>query len=124
MKLLLDEHYAAVIAETLRQRGHDVVALQDSDMTHLRGSTDEQVFDVAQRTGRVLVTENIAHFRSLADRCYRTGDAHAGLLYTTNTAFPRHRHDAFVSAIVAALEAWLKGHGKTPVLEEFLEVGP
>lgn len=61
-----------VIAETLRHRGHDLVALQDSDMTHLRGSTDEQVFDVAQRTGRVLVTENIAHIRSLADRCYPT----------------------------------------------------
>lgn len=120
MKLLLDEHFSAVIGDALRTRGHDVIALQDDALRHLRGSSDDDVFETAQQMERVLVTENVAHFREIADRCYRTGRHHAGLLYTGNTNFPRHRHDQFVSAIVAALDAWLQSTPTAPITETFL----
>ena len=38
------------------------------------------------------------------------GQAHYGLLLFTNSTFPRHRHDAFFSQVLAALEQQLQTH--------------
>lgn len=104
MRVLLDEQLSADIAEALRARGHDVVAVQDVDRRHWRGLVDPELFDLAQSEGRAIVTENVAHFRVCADRAYANSLVHFGLIYTSNKALPRHRHDAFMRAVTSRLD--------------------
>lgn len=118
MKLLLDEHYSAAIAAALRTKGHNVVALQDDDQRHLRGSSDSALFAVAQQLSRTVVTENIAHFRPLADACYARGESHAGLIYTN--ALTRHQHGHFVRAVIEVLDRLMSQPG-LDAPERFLE---
>ncbi|MDA0269563.1 MAG: DUF5615 family PIN-like protein [Chloroflexi bacterium] len=87
MKLLLDEMWPPSIARTLRERGHDVIAVAERD--DLRSQPDEYIFAAAQVEGRVIVTENVADFRRLAEEFVRLGRTHPGLIYTTNRQFPR-----------------------------------
>ena len=56
MKLLLDEMYAATVAEQLRARGHDVVSVHDPEHRRLEGALDEEVFATAVAEERALVT--------------------------------------------------------------------
>lgn len=108
MRLLLDEQLSADIADGLRARGHDAVAVQDADRRHWRGLSDPDVFDLAQAERRAIVTENVPHFRACADQAYARARPHHGLIYTSNTALPRHRHDAFVRAVTARLDDLLR----------------
>lgn len=73
MRLLLDEMYSARIARSLRERGHDAVAV--AERPDLRGASDEEVFLAAARERRALVTDNVADLRPTADR-YVGGDRH------------------------------------------------
>lgn len=110
MRLLLDEMLAAIVATQLRERGHDVVAVQDADLAHLRGIADCVLLDHAVRQRRAVVTDDVPDFH----RCHRqrleAGEAHFGLLLFSNDTFPRHRHGLFVSHLVAALERELLTH--------------
>lgn len=108
MRLLLDETIAAVVAEQLRGRGHDVVAVQDRGCTHLRGIDDCVVLAHAHDERRTVVTDNVADFFRCHQSRIQSGLTHHGLLFFTNDTFPRHRHDLFVSQIIAALERVLK----------------
>ena len=78
MRLLLDEMYPPAIAEQLRARGHDVVAV--STRAELRSLSDEGIFATAQEERRAIVTENIGDFSSIADAADRRGHAHHGLV--------------------------------------------
>lgn len=104
MRLLLDEQLSAVIAEALRARGHDVVAAQEPDRGDWRGLDDTALFEVAQAEGRAIVTDNVAHFRVLAQQSLDAGRPHFGVLYLNNRSLPRHRHDLFVSHVCQRLE--------------------
>ncbi len=55
----------AVIAQQLRNRGHDVVAV--AELLELRGLPDDELFDHAQRDGRAIVTYNRDDFLTLDD---------------------------------------------------------
>lgn len=104
VRLLLDEHYGAEIAERLRADGHDVVAvLEDPD---LRGQPDFELFRRAAAEGRRIVTENIKDFRPLLAQAYTTGDPVARLLLVSPRRFPRGTGNR-TQAIVAALSLWL-----------------
>lgn len=48
VRLLLDEHFAPLIAEVLRERGHDAVA----EMPSLRGESDERLLSTPARSTR------------------------------------------------------------------------
>lgn len=63
MKLLLDEHFSQVIAEQLRSRGHDVVAVVER--VELRERADAEVLGWAVSQGRAVVTENAGDFLRL-----------------------------------------------------------
>lgn len=108
MRLLLDEQLSAVIAHALRQQGHDVIAVQEPDRVSWRGVNDAELFQIAQREGRAVVTDNVAHFRVLAQRWLDAGRSHFGVLYLNNTSLPRHRHDLFVSNAVQRLDELLR----------------
>jgi hypothetical protein len=87
VKLLLDEMWPFRIAEQLRDRGYDAVAVVERP--DLRGQTDYAVFEVAQAEGRTIVTENVSDYRPLATSGVSGGGSHAGVIFTTYRAFPR-----------------------------------
>src|SRR4029078_10266214 len=77
LKLLLDEHYPPSLAEQLRERGHDAVAVQEE--VDLRGMLDPDLFAEAQRRDCALLTENTADFIVLDAECRSRHSAHWGL---------------------------------------------
>ena len=93
MKLLLDEHYSPRIADRLRDAGHDVTAVAQSDLAGLR---DRPLMAAAIREGRALVTENVGDFLPIAVELARVGTRHAGIIITNARHFPRstRRHRA------------------------------
>jgi endonuclease/exonuclease/phosphatase family metal-dependent hydrolase len=110
VRLLLDEMISATIAEKLRERGHDVAALQDADQAHLRGLDDWIVLDQAAEQRRAVVTDNVTDFIRHHRRRVEAGLSHFGLLFLSNDTFPRHRHDMFIAHLVTALDAELRTH--------------
>jgi predicted nuclease of predicted toxin-antitoxin system len=110
VRLLLEEMISATVAEQLRVRGHDVVAVQDPDMGHLRGIDDCVLLDHAATEHRAVVTDNVPDFVRCHQRRVDRGQPHHGLLLFANDTFPRHRHDAFVGQLLTALEDQLLTH--------------
>lgn len=105
MKLLIDEHYPPSIAEQLRERGHDAVAVQEE--ADLRGMLDPDLFAEAQRRNRAVLTENAADYIVL-DAEYRSRHlAHWGLVFTSNRTFPRGKATT-AGALVKALDELLR----------------
>lgn len=105
MKLLIDEHYPPSIAEQLRERGHDAVAVQEE--ADLRGMLDPDLFAEAQRRSCAVLTENAADYIVL-DAEYRSRHlAHWGLVFTSNRTFPRGKTTT-VGALVKALDDLLR----------------
>ncbi len=104
MKLLLDEMWAPAIAEALRDRGHEVVAV--AGRGDLRGLPDEAIFDAALAEGWVIVTENVVDYRPLAADAVRAGRAHPALIFTSNRAYPRASRRT-AGRLVSALDSLL-----------------
>jgi hypothetical protein len=94
--------FSPVIAEQLRQRGHDVVAVKERE--DLIEQSDRFIFSVASLEKRAIVTENVPHFRSLNLLATSEGNEHSGLVYTTNRSFPRGDRGS-MGKLVSALEA-------------------
>lgn len=106
MRLLLDEHLSPDIAEALRSRGHDVVAV--TERRELRGRPDVDVLVVAAAERRVMVTEDIRDFAWLGLRWLPTRRPHHGVVLVPRRSFPRH--PAGYGGLVRALEALLAAH--------------
>jgi hypothetical protein len=101
--LLLDEMHATAVAEALRGRGHDVIAV--AERPDLRAMADAELFVWAAQESRRLVTENVKDFRRLSLRAEESALRRAALLYTSSRRFPRSRRNP--GPLVAALDAWL-----------------
>jgi len=97
-RLLLDEIFSPAIAEQLRTRGHDVLALVADP--ELRALPDSEVLRTAIEQGRRLVTENVGDFGRLA----LEADG-ASVLFTSSRTFPRSRRRP--QPLVDALDRWL-----------------
>ncbi len=87
MKLLLDEMHAPAVAEALRIRGIDTIAVTERD--DLRGLSDVDLLHAAAIEGRAVVTENIKDFAVLHRHVSAAGEKHSGLVYTHPRRFPR-----------------------------------
>jgi len=87
LKLLLDEMYTAAVAEQLRQRDHDVIAV--AERADLRGTPDEDLLAWARTEDRALVTDNQRDFIPIHHRWIAANHDHRGLILTTNRRFPR-----------------------------------
>jgi len=97
--LLLDEMFSAGIAEQLRAKGHDVLAVvADPALTAL---PDDQILAHAACSGRALVTANIKDFMPLDARSRASGEEHAGLVLVPAKTFPQDR--TYTAAITSAL---------------------
>lgn len=107
MRLLLDEMYPADIAEGLRARGHDAVAVVERP--ELRGVSDSDVFAVAQRERRAVVTENVVDFVPIANHRDARRESHHGLVLVHPRIYPRGSRRS-IGAIVTALDALAGRH--------------
>jgi hypothetical protein len=105
VRLLLDEMISLVVAEGLRDRGHDVVAVQEHP--HLRGIDDCLLLDHAVEHRRALVTDNVPDLLRCHQARLDRGRTHFGLLLFGNDTFPRPRHELFVSHLLTSLDAEL-----------------
>lgn len=103
MKLLIDEMYPPVIAERLRDAGHDAVSV--IELPDLVGQDDAQICEFAVSTVRSVVTENAADFLMLVKQRSAVGQAAPSLVMTSNRAFPRHSR-SFVGRAMRALAAF------------------
>jgi nucleoside-diphosphate-sugar epimerase len=101
--LLLDEMFSGAIAEQLRAKGHDVLAVVADPA--LIGLPDDLILAHAADTGRALVTANIKDFMPLDARYRAAGQTHAGLILVPTKTFPQDR--SFTAAVVTALSALL-----------------
>ena len=86
MKLLLDEQISGKVAERLRERDCDVIAV--SAEAALRGLSDPDVFEVAQAQGRAVVTYNRADFEAINLEYAERGREHHGLVLVHPVRFP------------------------------------
>ena len=108
-RLLLDEMYPPLLADMLRDKGHDARAVAAS--AELAGADDAIVLDAASADGRCLLSENVRDFAVLAR--YTT---HAGLLFANPRRWPRARDG--IARLAAVLDdmitnASLPGQGET-----------
>ncbi len=99
-RLLLDEMLSPVIAQQLRERGHDAVAV--AELPDLRSTPDDELLAHATEDRRVLVTMNIGDFARIDATWKSQGRAHAGLMLVPSAAFPQNR--SFVGRMVRALD--------------------
>lgn len=101
--LLLDEVLSHIIAQQLRSRGHDVVAVVEDPWP--MALPDEEILAAAAAQGRAFLTANIKDFTPLDHRYKASGRTHAGLVLVWTKAFPQDR--AFIGALVSALDKFL-----------------
>jgi len=102
-QLLLDEMFSGIIAEQLRAKGHDVLAVVADPA--LAGLADDQILAHAIAARRALVTANIKDFIPLDARYRAASQAHAGLILVSAKTFPQDR--TFTGVIISALSALL-----------------
>ena len=103
MRLLLDEMLPAVIAQQLRNRGHDVVAV--AELLELRGLPDDELFDHAQRDGRAIVTYNRDEFLTSTTRYRQAGRDHHGIVVLHPRRFVQGNQT--IGPLVTSLEAFV-----------------
>ena len=116
MKLLLDEHYSPEIAAQLRQQGHDAVAVVER--TELWGFTDLELWELARRERRAVVTNNQRDFEPLFGADVRAGNESFGLLLTSDRPLPRRRDT--IGLYVRVLDELLRDHPNEDALRNRL----
>jgi predicted nuclease of predicted toxin-antitoxin system len=102
LKLLLDEMMRHAIAEQLRARGHDVVAV--TERPDLRSTPDGELMERAQTEGRAIVTYNYKDFILLDRDSRRAGRSHAGIVIMSSHRFPEGKSTA---QQISSLEAFI-----------------
>jgi len=97
VNLLLDEHLPRAIAEQLRARSHDAIAV--TERPDLRGLSDPDLFQRARSEQRAIATYNIEDFLQL-DREYRSAErSHAGIVLISAHRFPRKSAGPLLTAL-------------------------
>jgi len=103
VRLLIDEHYSPRIAEELRRREYDVVAV--SERIELRGLSDDALFALMPAERRAILTENTDDFVSIVRAATVRGTDHFGVIFTSPRQFPRTGRA--IGRLVGALDAFL-----------------
>jgi len=103
LRLLLDEQLSPKIAEQLRRRGHDVVAVTErGDLISL---LDRPLVEQMLSEGRAIVTNDAADHTRLFAEMLESGRGHYGLLFTDDRSMPRTK--AGIGLFVRVLDAVL-----------------
>ena len=112
MRLLIDQMYPPRLAEQLRRRGADVVAVSES--AEWRSLADADIFALAQTDRRAIVTENIGDFVALADAAEQRRSDHFGLVLLDPAKFPRGRDNTIGRMVRLLLELLAETADDTP----------
>jgi len=107
LRLVLDEHFSFRIAQQLRKRGRDVVAV--AERAELRQMSDEDLLRWAHEHERAVVTENVQDFLPVHGEFLRQGEPHSGIVLTSPHRFPRS--SAGIGTLVRALAELLQDRG-------------
>lgn len=102
MRLLLDENLSSRIAEGLRARGFDVLAV--TEVPELRGQPDATVFEWAIDHGRAIATYDV-DFATILQERIAVEALVVGVLLLSKHRFPRG--DRGLGALTRALSAFL-----------------
>ncbi|MCS3917669.1 DUF5615 family PIN-like protein [Fervidibacter sacchari] len=94
VKVLADENIFPAIVNFLRQKGLDVVSVQEKGLT---GATDDEVFEIAQKEQRALITFD----RHFANILRYPPSKHCGIIVI-------RIHPPLLSIVLAALEGFLQ----------------
>jgi hypothetical protein len=114
LRLLLDEHYSRVIAEQLRDRAHDVIAvIERSDLV---GLTDVELFALMAAERRAIMTENWGDFQRELRNAAASGMTHYGVLFTSRKQLPRGKQT--IGLYVRVLDDFLTGHPNEDALQD------
>ncbi|MCS6902826.1 MAG: DUF5615 family PIN-like protein [Candidatus Bipolaricaulota bacterium] len=84
MKLYLDENISPMLASVLRGRGYNAISAHEVGM---RGKRDEEQLEYAVSQRRVLLTFNARHFAPLAEKYFKEGREHYGIVVTKTLDF-------------------------------------
>lgn len=122
MRLLLDEHLSPELAQQLRGRGHDVIAVAERE--GLRGRADRVHFAAMAVERRAIVTADVSDCRRILGEAVRSGSPTYGLVCLSWRRFspgPRgfgpllnaldrllHDHPEDDAAMTAGGEIWLQ----------------
>ena len=106
MRLCLDEHYSADIAQGLRALAHDACAVKER--VELISLDDPDLLAILVSERRTLVTENVADFEPLRRDLLASGGHHCGLIYTSSRSMPRYR--GTIGLFVRRLDEVMKDH--------------
>ncbi len=105
VKLALDHHYPAAIAEQLRRDGHDVVTAAERGWHR---EPDETLLTLCAGEQRTLLTNNVGDFMTIVRNWAASGQQHAGLIFTSDASLPRTH--ATIGRYVKLLAAFLREH--------------
>lgn len=103
MKLLLDDMYSPDVAERLRTRGHDAIAIRERP--ELLAMSDHELFAAMAEEDRTIVTNNVIDFVPLYRRALAEGSLQAALFLTSDRSMPRTR--AGIGRFVSMLEEFV-----------------
>lgn len=84
LRLLLDEDVRSLLAEILRSRGHDVVAVVPLGMG---GTADPEDLAWAIREKRAVLTHNVRDYPTLARVYAEKGQEHYGIIVSDRVPF-------------------------------------
>jgi NADPH-dependent 2,4-dienoyl-CoA reductase/sulfur reductase-like enzyme len=87
LRLLLDEHYSPLIAEQLRERGHEVVAIVERP--DLTGRSDGELLSLMAAERRAILTENWSDFQRELQSAAAEDRTHYGIVFTSRRQLPR-----------------------------------
>jgi predicted nuclease of predicted toxin-antitoxin system len=117
MRLCVDELFTDLIAEQLRERGHDVIHVHERP--GLSGTPDEILVEAMTHECRAILTANVADFQQIAMCLAAESREHAGMLFTSDRSMPRSRNTT--GAFVRALDAYLTQHAAADALVNRIE---
>jgi hypothetical protein len=106
LRLLLDEHYSQLIAEQVRERSHDVIAV--TERTDLIGLRDVELFALLPAERRAIMTEKWGDFQRELQNAAATGMTHYGVLFTSRKQLPRDKQT--IGLYVRVLDEFLANH--------------
>lgn len=95
--------YPPKLAEELRRRGHEVIAV--AELPELRASEDEVLLLAATADRRVLVTENIVDYPEIVATLNDERRVHMGVVLVSSRTFPRTERG--LGALLRALDGYL-----------------
>lgn len=101
MNWLIDEMLPPATAEELRAKGHAAVAVADLDR---QGAADAELFDLAARQQRILVTENFSDYAALVEAALTSDASCTAVVFVRTSSMPAG--GALASHLATQLDDW------------------